>query len=326
MKLLYCLAIGVFLFCPSAFCFPSEEAMKKFNDKDLSSIKSVQELGSAINLITTNQKEQLELLLLWAGKYMQVDSVRFFGGGNPLSVDESIREKIGLCDEFSNIVDAYCRTNNIKAIRIEGYVKQMNFKSSDTFIETNHAWNAVYVDSTWLLCDLFWSTFELKYQDNNSTFIKRLNYNYYLSNPKEFITTHLPIIPLFQFSNHPVSVQDFSNSSFHEKDAENGCNYIDSLNNFLKLKKEEQQIYIAERSYDFNHNNPNTLIVTYYNMAAEIINNAKASQSDFKKAQKYLLAVSDLIKISTVPGILALHEPVTKAVAYIDKILKTKKG
>jgi hypothetical protein len=327
MKLFYFLLIGL-LCCSSGFSFTSEEVIKKFDDHNFSSVKTVEELASAISAITPNQKEQLELLLLWADRYMQVDSARFFNGGYSLPVNESIRKKVGLCDEFSNIFSAFCLANNIKTIRIEGYVKEMNFKSSDTFAETNHAWNAVYVDSTWLLCDLFWSTFELKYKDNDAQFIKRLNPNYFLNDPEEFITTHLPVVPLFQFSGHPKSIADFCNNSFQENNVANNTvyNYVDSLNNFLKLEEGDQQLYIANRSYDFNHNNPNTLIATYYNKAAEIISNTKASKSDLRKAQNYLHIVSELIKTSTVPGILNLSEQVMKAAAYIDQVFKTKKG
>ena len=61
---------------------------------------------------------------------MNVDSNRFFNGGMPLSRVESITKRLGLCDEFSSIVNDFCRAVNIPTIKVMERMPFMNYKDS----------------------------------------------------------------------------------------------------------------------------------------------------------------------------------------------------
>jgi len=297
----------------------ASSAIDRFSAMDFSTVRNSKELSGTIAASTKDPKEQLQMLLLWADKFLQVDANRFFDGGFPLTTDESIEKKTGLCDEYANIVAEFCKLNNIRCLRIEGYVKYAGFKSTDVLDDANHAWNAVYIDSSWLLCDLFWSTCELVNKGESSTFTKKINTAYYLAPPAQFTSTHLPLDPVFQFSNYPINMQSFYSSN--QSAGADYVNYRDSVNAYLKLSEQEQKIKVAENSYMFNKDNPNTKIAAYYNYAVAVVNNKKATVSELKRANHFFDAAIDLIKFSSKPDIQELLPACRQGKVMIEKKL-----
>ena len=293
-------------------------AIAKFSKADFSTIRNSKDLSGAISASTKDPQEQLQMLLLWADKFLQVDTSRFFSGGYPLTTDESIQKGIGLCDEYANIVTEFCKLNNIPCIRIEGYVKYAGFKSADVLDDANHAWNAVYIDSSWLLCDLFWSTCELINKGDASRFTKKINTAYYLVPPAQLISTHLPLDPVFQFSNYPISIQTFY-TAVSRTDSTSYINYCDSLNAYLKLNEQEQKIKVGENSYLFNKDNPNARIAAYYNYAVAVVNNKKTTLPELKRAGHFLDTAMDLIKRSSKPDIRELLPACRQGKLRIEK-------
>lgn len=312
MKKYFFLFLIMSIFNNSVFAKIDEIIQAKFANTNFSNIQTIDQLSDSIKNISTDPKTELELLLQWTDKYMSPDSLRFFKGGATLSINESINKKIGLCDEYCNIVRSFCDKNGIKNIRIEGYVKEDTQNPSQKFEETNHAWNAVYIDSTWMLCDLFWSTCEVKKIDGKLMFNKRIDTIYYIHPPSVFISTHLPADPLFQFSMAPISIDEFTSGNTPSSIA-NKFNYKDSLSKYLVMTSLEQVLQTAKNSYQFNKNNPNMLIAAYYNYAVDVYNNSKSKDVQLTKAIDYLNTASNLIKISEIESIQDLANPILQA-------------
>jgi transglutaminase/protease-like cytokinesis protein 3 len=256
---------------------------------------------------------------------MNVDSNRFFNGGIPLTTNESIKMRLGLCDEFSNITNDFCKAVGVPSIRVAGYVKHINFHPGDTFTEANHAWNAVYVDSTWMLCDLFWSITELKgHKTTSPQFVKKFKTKHFLASPAVFANDHLPSDPIFQFDYHPIKIEAFTNviegiDTTIERLPY--LNYNDSISNLIKFDDKNRQLRIAEHTYAYNKYNPNDLIVEYYNYSVDIINSKTTSKPELKKVKNYLLAAISLIEISNNEEIKALKERCQTALTRVDKKL-----
>lgn len=203
----------------------------------------------------------MQVFLLWFYDNMNADSIRFFQGGDPLSNAEAFTRGIGLCDEYSNIMTQFCKAASIPNYKIAGYVKYPSFNSGEKFTEANHAWNAIYLDSSWLLCDLFWSTVALQ-TDKFLTrhFVKRLETNYFLAIPTAFINDHLPSDPVFQFSNYPIAYSSFT-TRLEGIDTTISkmkyLNYIDSLTLFSKMDNNDLLLKISQHAYQYNSDNPN---------------------------------------------------------------------
>jgi hypothetical protein len=262
---------------------------EKYKELKNQKVSSLSDLTNKILSKTPNKKGQLQLLLLWFSDNMKADSIRFFEGGNPLSNSEAFTKRIGLCDEYSNILSAFCKAANIPNYKVPGYVKYPSFNPGDSFTEANHAWNAIYLDSSWILCDLFWSTIALTPESTH--FVKRLETNYFLGRPMDFINDHLPTDPIFQFSDHPIAINSFTkkvegiDTSVPKMKY---LNYADSLNHLSKMNENDRLLKIAQHSYEFNKDNPNDMIVESYNYAVDVVNKSTATKQELTKARKGL--------------------------------------
>ncbi len=120
---------------------------------------------------------------------MSVDSTRFYKGTAPLSVEQSLMKRAGMCEEFTNLLYEYCKLNQIPCLKVEGYVRPVDFRVGYKFEEGNHMWNAVFIENQWLLCDLLWSESTLKL-GTNVHFVKEAKPEYFLAEPATFLPTH----------------------------------------------------------------------------------------------------------------------------------------
>lgn len=292
-------------------------------------VTSLSDLANQILLKTSNKKEQLQILLLWIYDNMRPDSVRFFQGGDPLSNSEAFTKRIGLCDEYSNIMSEFCKAANIPNYKVAGYVKYPDFNPGDTFTEANHAWNAVYLDSSWMLCDLFWSTVALTTGEISAPhFIKRLETNYFLGLPADLINDHLPIDPVFQFSNYPIVFRSFT-KQLQGIDTTipklSYLNFADSLDLLSKMSVHDRLLRIAQHSYEYNADNPNDMIVESYNYAIDILNKKTATKQELIKVRSILKKTLDIIDMSEDEEIKMLKESCKMGIAEIDKRLQINK-
>ncbi len=298
---------------------------EKFVKIESLNIKTLNELVAGILAISSNKKEQLQMLLLWSFKNMKADSNRFFNGGDPLSIEESFAKHVGLCEEYSNILQEFCNMVHIPNFKITGYVKYPNFKAGDIFDQPNHAWNAVSIDNAWLICDLFWSITALEVSNTSqSYFIKRLDTDYFLGLPSAFNNDHLPSDPIFQFDNHPIQIRAFTNKIFGIDSVLNRMNYLnftDSISVLSKMNPDERSLRTAYHSYLFNKSNPNQLIAESYNYAVEIINKKTSSKQELRNAKTSLTMALSIISLSKDEGIRALKSSCTTALILINKKL-----
>ena len=298
---------------------------EKFIKVESLNIRTLSDLTKGILTISSSKKEQLQMLLLWSFNNMKADSNRFFNGGAPLSIEESFSRHKGLCEEYSNILEEFCRMANIPNFKITGYVKYPDFKVGDIFEQPNHAWNAVNIDNTWLICDLFWSTTALEVTNSSQPhFIKRLDTDYFLGLPSAFNNDHLPSDPVFQFDNYPIQIKSFTNKTFGIDSVLSRMNYLnftDSIKAFSKMSPSERSLRSAHHSYLFNKDNPNELITESYNYAVEIINKKSSSKQELKNAKTSLTLALSIINLSKDEEIKALKDRCTTGLIWIDKKL-----
>jgi hypothetical protein len=93
----------------------------------------------------------------------------------------------------------------IRSQVVSGFSKGYGFKGQ---IETksNHAWVAVYVDNQWHLLDPTWGA---GYLNQKQKFVAHFQPKYFLTEPAELVTKHLPEDPAFQLLECLVDVKTF---------------------------------------------------------------------------------------------------------------------
>ena len=135
-------------------------------------------------------------------------------------VTYALKRRRGVCENFAAIFNDICQKSGIPSFYIEGYTKQNGFID-----RTGHVWCAALVDNTWALYDPTWDAGFI----SGSNYINQAGANYFKNSPGDFISSHLPFDPIFQFLNYPVTYKEFYNGSKQANNAKSYFNYADSL-------------------------------------------------------------------------------------------------
>ncbi len=164
-------------------------------------------------------------------------------------VSFAFRRKKGVCENFAAIFDDICMKSGLKSYIIEGYTRFNRLKD-----ETGHAWNAVFVDNRWYLYDPTWDAgFE-----KNGQIIGQSGTQYFQVAPQDFIQSHMPFDPMFQFVDYPLTYQEFNKGIIRNNSKKSYFNYKDSLAVYEKQDSLSQ--YIATSSRIKQNGIPSTMI------------------------------------------------------------------
>ncbi len=106
-----------------------------------------------------------------------------------------LRTKSAVCEGYSQLLKFTLTELQIKCEVISGYAKTEITEIGKIKSETNHAWNAVFLNNKWQLMDATWST---------ENFLKKEN-AYFLIKPENLILSHFPEAKKWQLLKKPIS-------------------------------------------------------------------------------------------------------------------------
>ncbi len=235
--------------------------------------------------IITNIKYENQVELLY-----NEDLMFYMGSNNSVSPVSVLKKGKAVCEGFSKLFQFFCQQSGIEAYTIGGYIsKRGAFQDRAT-----HSWNVVKINNEWRFFDLTWAYASLEH-----TGLKRSTNEFYMVEPKEFVLSHLPLIPMWQFIETPVPISVFNmgddliNSYLIKKKPY--YNYADSLKNYRQLDIKERSLKTAEEIYKTNSSNKFNRAIAYYRYARVILN---AQESSENKDLNELLDAKDKIRIA----------------------------
>ncbi|HEY2582504.1 MAG TPA: transglutaminase domain-containing protein [Mucilaginibacter sp.] len=277
-----------------------------------------------------NNQEKLTLVYYWVYQHISFDTERFLKTGplQPISLSETLGSGKALCYEYNEFIDAACRYLKIPGYNIEGYVKYYGFEAGQSFTQNNHIWYVVNIDGSCKMIDLLWACGTLSIKGDNYTFRKKLHKEFFLVNPENFGNTHLPADPIWQFENQSLKMSGFiSKINGIDSTQRNAyVNYADTINKMNKLNTDERELKSAIRAYSFNPENPNQLIIVYYNQAVALVNNVMATKMELTKAKNFFIESKMLITRSKDNDIQSLSPVCEKGIKSIELRLKQVKN
>lgn len=138
----------------------------------------------------------------------------------------ALERKKGVCENFAAILTDICIKCGLRSYAIEGYTRY-----NGSVDKAGHAWSAVFIDNNWYLYDPTW---DAGFQENGK-FIGQNGANYFQVSPSEFIQSHMPFDPLYQFLEHPLTYQEFSKAYTRADGTTTYFNYKDSIDADEKL-------------------------------------------------------------------------------------------
>ncbi len=175
----------------------------------------VEKIRAAYTWVTTNIKYDRDSIHRVILEEDQHEKVTF-----------ALRRKKGICENFAAIFNDICVKAGIKSFIIEGYTKQGGLPD-----RTSHVWCGALIGNQWLLYDPTWDAGFI----NDGNFMSNRSTNYFAQLPEDFIQSHMPFDPLFQFLNYPVSYKEFASGRTGINNRKPYFNYADSISAYEKM-------------------------------------------------------------------------------------------
>ena len=147
-------------------------------------------------------------------------------------VEGVMKDRKGVCMHYANLFLAMSESIGIQSYMISGYTRENN----GTIASESHAWNAVKIDTNYYLLDLTWAAgYVYKHK-----YVHEFRDAYFLIPPKEFIETHMPFDPIWQFLNTPIDNADFKSANYSKLRRTGTYQFPDSIRAYEKMTKLQQ--------------------------------------------------------------------------------------
>jgi hypothetical protein len=248
--------------------------------------QKVVDLAEYLTQPATTDREKVRSFYTWMIHNIQYDHASLDLDNDRInkSNEDVLRRKKAVCYGFSTLFEELCEKTGITSTVISGYSKGTPTSSED-FTKPDHAWNAVLIEGVWHLLDITWSHNLL---ESTAGYGKYHPEYYFLTPPRDFIKNHLPILPMWQLLDCPVSIRDFQRSDdalFALLDNRPACyDYRDSIATFLALDLPERMLKEALDQYAYNPTpaNRSNLGHAYIDYAGRLLDGAERLQAEMK--------------------------------------------
>lgn len=129
------------------------------------------------------------------------------------SAEELFRSLQNKETTYAKVFAIMCGYAGLYCVVLTGYAKGKDFHPGDSFSgESNHSWNAVYIDNNWHLVDCKWAA--IGHNTNNNPSINVDDDFYFLTDPEHFIYSHWPHQTEWQFLSRKISLSEFEELPF----------------------------------------------------------------------------------------------------------------
>ncbi|XP_075273815.1 kyphoscoliosis peptidase isoform X2 [Opisthocomus hoazin] len=181
---------------------------------------SVEELVKALLKLARTDLEKVRAIWMWICHHIEYDIVGYHNKSQRLSkpIDVLQRGK-SVCEGYAGLFQQMCSIAGIQCMKLSGYSKGYGYKMGKTFTgDSDHAWNAVYLEGRWHLLDSTWGSGHV--DDAFTKFTFRYNEFYFLTHPALFINNHFPDNSNWQLLKPTLTLKDFEknmvpNSNFY---------------------------------------------------------------------------------------------------------------
>lgn len=242
--------------------------------------KDVAGLAAYLTKPAQNDYEKVRSFYVWMSENIayDVDLYRRYRPGTSLNAApvEVLKKGKAVCQGYSDLFNALCKEVGIKSQLVPGYSKGFGNRNRTDFSNADHAWNSVYIEKQWYLLDATWGAGGL---DEKMQYKAEFNEKYFLANPKEFIKDHMPLQPMWQLLDCPVSIETFAagdEAIARALSADKNCQpYAEQIARYEDMEAADRSLSAARDAYQFNPDNHLVMARGYMDHAHFIMSGIK---------------------------------------------------
>jgi len=191
-----------------------------------STLKTVPEIASHLTRNLNNPTDKARAIYVWIAHNIrydlsQVNSPKQYLNASELVTDVLTKRK-GVCQNYAELFHACCQSVGVKSFVVVGYTGD----SLGVISPIGHAWNAIEIDNSYYNIDVTWAAGYVQ----NGAYVHRFRDLYFMKTSTEFVPTHMPFDPIWQFSNSPITHNTFLKGIFTSNSPNSRFNYKDSIN------------------------------------------------------------------------------------------------
>ncbi|KFP82691.1 Kyphoscoliosis peptidase, partial [Acanthisitta chloris] len=193
------------------------QQLKKLDDYALKvDVKtSVEELVKALLKHARTDLEKVRAIWMWICHHIEYDVVGYHNKSQRSSEPRDVlRRGKSVCEGYAVLFEQMCSIAGIQCKKLSGHAKGYGYKIGKTFTgDSDHAWNAVYLEGRWHLLDSTWGSGSV--DDSFTKFTYRYNEFYFLTHPALFINNHFPDNSNWQLLKPTLTLKEFENNILH---------------------------------------------------------------------------------------------------------------
>jgi len=163
-------------------------------------------------------------------------------------IDKVLRKKKAICLGYSLLFKKMCDIAGLKSELIPGYVRTRPTQVG-TAGTLDHAWNALWIDSTYHLIDATWAAgFTGKNEDGELLFFKKkFNEYYWLTPPAKFALDHYPQASKWTLLTN-YTKENFSANPYYASDFKPLVKLLSPTTGLITVKKGDTIFFKMEYS------------------------------------------------------------------------------
>ena len=242
------------------------------------------QMKNAQKKYSLNEAESAYFIFKWLSKNIEYECYAYTHGTINYSESYAYIEGKGVCNSYSLIFMTMCKALGLEYVLISGYSKGTSYFDGQMPTKTNHAWNAVKIDSQYYLIDSTWGAGTC----SGDVFNKKFREFYFCTNPELFIRKHLPADNQWQLLSRIITIEEFVNmAKLSDGFFDGGFLTINPDTNILSIEGQAKIIL----TYETTTNITLTMHLYYIeNSISTEINNKVFYSKSIGKAEINLLA------------------------------------
>ncbi|NXA41328.1 KY peptidase, partial [Eudromia elegans] len=176
---------------------------------------SVEDLVTALLKQARTDLEKVRAIWMWICHHIEYDVVGYHNKSQlSCKAIDVLHAGKSICEGYAELFEQMCSIAGIQCMKLSGYSKGFGYKMGQTFSgDSDHAWNAVYLDGRWHLLDSTWGSGSV--DDSFTKFTFRYNEFYFLTHPALFINNHFPDNSNWQLLKPTLALKDFEKNMLH---------------------------------------------------------------------------------------------------------------